>query len=177
MPETSGTPHVNRDKKHTHDHYGNGKQFTKDNDVVHLVVFVNIGGYYQHNRRGSHADEEGEVGYVDPPRDLVRHPRGDKPIHKLIAISPETEEGKDGQADHPRIKTATASESKPDGVDQEKHILTKETRSRLFLNTDAFPIFHNYSLSTSCFEASAWHSTFLNNVIVSPIESDKSAFP
>ena len=50
-----------------------GEQFTDDDGVMHVAVVIDVGGDDHHYAARSETDDEGEVGNVEPPGNVIGH--------------------------------------------------------------------------------------------------------
>ncbi len=81
--EAVGPAEVDRHEQQAHDDHGHRQQFAEDHQVVQVHVAVDVDRDDQHHRRRRQPDQEGEVGDVEPPGDLVGHAGGDQAVDEL----------------------------------------------------------------------------------------------
>ena len=84
MPEAVGPAEVHRHEGQAHEDGRHGEQFAEDDQVVQLLVVVDVDRDHHHHRRRGDADQEGEVGDVDAPGDLVAHAGDDQAVGELL---------------------------------------------------------------------------------------------
>ena len=95
VPEALRPAEVDGDERQAHQDCGHGEQLAEDHEVVQVLVVVDVDRDHEHHGRGGDADEEGEVGDVDAPRDVVGHARNREAVHELAGIGVEAQ-GADG---------------------------------------------------------------------------------
>ena len=64
---------VGHDEHHTHQQRGNGEEFPEDRNPPERLIIVNVIGQYEHHPSRRDADQEGELGDVEPPGDIATH--------------------------------------------------------------------------------------------------------
>ena len=84
VPEAVGPPEVHRDERQAHEDRRHREQFAEDDQVVQFLVVVDVDRDDHHHRRRRHADQEGEVGDIDAPRNLVAHAGDDQAVGELL---------------------------------------------------------------------------------------------
>ena len=92
MPEAVGPAEIHRDERQAHDDGRHREQLAEDDEVVELLVVVDVNRDHHHHGGGGHADEEGEVGDVNAPRNLVAHAGDDQAVRELFAVGVETQQ-------------------------------------------------------------------------------------
>ena len=70
-------------------------ELTKNNDLPEFLEIVQIVGNNKHHRRRGHADEEGKLADVQPPRHVPVHSREPQPVLELpdVVINPYCRKG------------------------------------------------------------------------------------
>ena len=125
MPEPVGPAQVHRHEGEAHEDGRDGEQFAEDDQVVQLLVVVDVDRDDHHHRRGGHADEEGEIGDVDAPGNLVAHAGGDQAVHELLGVGVEAEQAEDGQHAHPEVVAPVAHEGDARAAPQKDQIISE----------------------------------------------------
>ncbi len=108
MPETIRPPQVNGHKGQAHQDGRHRQEFSEDDQVMQVLVLIDINGNDHHDGRRRHADQEGEVGDIDAPGNLVAHPGDDQAVGELPAIGVEAQQADHRQHAHPRVVTPVA---------------------------------------------------------------------
>jgi hypothetical protein len=85
-----------------------GEQLADDDHVVHGVVAVEVRGDHHHHAARGEADGEGEVGDVEPPRDVVAHARHAHAVHDLLGPRVDAHEHHGGEHGHPDVEGPVA---------------------------------------------------------------------
>ena len=106
VPEPVGPPDVHGDEEQAHHHGGDGEHLPKHRDLLDRLPVVDVGGDDQEHRRGRHADQEGEVGDVEPPRHLVPHRGDDQAVLHLVDVREGPDPDEDQQAGDPGVVRA-----------------------------------------------------------------------
>ena len=98
VPEAVGAAEIHGDEGEAHQDGGDRKKLAEDDEVVEVLVLVDVDRDDEHHGRGRHADEEGEVGDVDAPRDLVAHAGDLEARDELlrVGIEPDNAEDREG---------------------------------------------------------------------------------
>ena len=123
VPEPVGPAEVDRDKSQAHQDRRHGQQLPEDDQVVELLVVVDVDRDDHHHRRRGHADEEGEVGDINAPRDLIAHAGGDQAVHQLLGVGVEAEQADHRQNAHPRVVAPVADEGDAPAAPEKNQIL------------------------------------------------------
>ena len=89
VPEPVGPPDVHGDEEQAHDHRGDGQHLAEHHDLLDRLPVVDVGGDDEQDRGRGHADEEGEVGDVEPPGNLVPHRGDDQAVLQLVEVREE----------------------------------------------------------------------------------------
>jgi hypothetical protein len=116
VPGAVGAPEVYVHEQERHDDRGHGEQLTDDHHVVHGLVFVDVGRDHHHHRPGGEADGEGEVGDVQPPRDVVTHGGEAHAAHNLLGPGVHAHERQRREQGHPGVKRPAAVGGDTHGV-------------------------------------------------------------
>jgi hypothetical protein len=82
--EAVGSPQVHHHEQERHDDRRDREEVGEDHQVAQLAVAVDVHGDHHRGGGGGHADQEREVGDVEPPGDLVGHPGHAHPVHELL---------------------------------------------------------------------------------------------
>ena len=123
MPEAVGTSDVHRDKRQAHQDGGHRQQLSEDHQVVQFLVFIDVDRNHQHDRRGSHADEEGEVGDIDAPGDLICHAGDVQALDELLGVRIEAEQADREQRASPQVVAPVPLQRHPGAPPQEGHVI------------------------------------------------------
>ena len=126
-------PQVHQDEGEAHDHRGDGQEFPEDGDLPEGLVVVEVVRHHQHHRRSRDTYEKGELGDVEPPRDVPAHAGDPQAVVKLLQVKEKTDPGQEQQERHPDSVSATSFQGF-----FEHGILTTGNRSAVPFPTPAF---------------------------------------
>ena len=119
-----GTPEIDHHEEKTHDDRGDREQLAEDHEVVQFLVAVDVDRNHHHDGRRRHPDEEGEIGNVDSPGDLVAHARDDQAVDQLLAVGVQADQAHQAQSASPGIVAPIAHEGDAGATPQEPEIVS-----------------------------------------------------
>ena len=98
-----GLTKVHHDEERAHDHGRDGHEFTKDDHAFELFVVMEVGGQHQHDGRGRHTHEIGELRNVQSPRNVTAEAGDGETVLQLIEVHKAATRDKNQQEDQPHV--------------------------------------------------------------------------
>ncbi len=103
MPEAVGTADIHGHEQQAHADGRYGQQLAENGDLLDRFPVVDVRRNDQQHRRRRNADQEGEIGDVEAPGNLVPHGGHAQTVLQLVDVSDGADGHQGKQGEHPRV--------------------------------------------------------------------------